>query len=137
MTVGRGLARILSSPVRSQLQCLLQVQLFSARCSAFAFNFSEKRCTFNGLQCNGQRRERGEGTVLGTRSLLLFKVSLSLSLSFELGLLSWPWLSNPANECGFFLIPPSLDSRCLANLKNEKCIFQIEFSTIFQQFNLS
>lgn len=41
---------------QSALQCWLQAQLFSsgrASRSAFAFNFTEKRCTFNGRPMQG------------------------------------------------------------------------------------
>lgn len=71
---------------QSALQRWLQAQLFSsgrAWRSAFAFNFSEKRCTFNARPMQG-----GVGAWQGTRSLLvvvmLFKVSLSCILAMAI-----------------------------------------------------
>lgn len=117
---------------QSALQCWLQAQLFSsgrASRSAFAFNFTEKRCTFNGRPMQGAGDVgRGMGRA---RCLSLWCFSKCLSA------VSWPWLSNPANECGFHL-PLSafpfgfgFSQRYRDEFKvlNWKCIFQIKFSS--------
>lgn len=117
---------------QSALQCWLQAQLFSsgrASRSAFAFNFTEKRCTFNGRPMQGAGDVgRGMGRA---RCLTLWCFSKCLSA------VSWPWLSNPANECGFHL-PLSafpfgfgFSQRYRDEFKvlNGKCIFQIKFSS--------